>query len=180
MSIAQHMETIVRELVEAQHIGPGHIVVIGTSTSEVAGKRIGTAGAEEVAAQLYEGLRAVQRTHRFDVAFQSCEHLNRALVIERAVLQRANLSEVSAIPVPHAGGSMASYAFRKLEAPCLVEHIQADAGIDIGDTLIGMHLRPVAVPFRASLSRIGEAHVTAAYTRPKLIGGARAVYELND
>lgn len=176
-SIAQQVKTIVEQLAEQGKLGAGQIMVFGVSTSEVIGEQIGTSGAEDVAAQVYEGITQAQQKYHFDIAFQCCEHLNRALVIERATRERLALPAVSAIPVADAGGSMAAYAFRQLQEPCLVEAIEADAGVDIGDTLIGMHLRPVAVPFRPTVKQVGQAHVTAAFSRPKLIGGARAVYE---
>src|SRR5690606_9163932 len=109
--------------------------------------------------------------------YQCCEHLNRALVVERTAAERYGLEIVHAVPVPRAGGSMAAFAYKQLERPCLAESIQAHAGIDIGDTFIGMHLKRVAVPIRPSIATSGEARVTMAFTRPKLIGGARAVYE---
>jgi uncharacterized protein (TIGR01440 family) len=178
-SIANQVEIVMRELIERGSITAGKIVVIGTSTSEVVGAHIGTAGAEEIASQLYEGIERVRREHGFHVAYQCCEHLNRALVVEREWLDisREPLEEVHAVPVRTAGGSMAAHAYRQLQQPCLVETLSAHAGIDIGDTLIGMHLRRVAVPLRTSIRRIGEAHVNAAYTRPKYTGGPRAVYE---
>jgi uncharacterized protein (TIGR01440 family) len=156
----------------------GQVLVIGASTSEVAGHRIGTAGTTEIAAAIYEAVERSAAAYGFIPAFQCCEHLNRALVVERDAAERFGWEEVSAVPVPRAGGSMAACAYRRLAAPVLVESIQAHAGIDIGDTLIGMHLRRVAVPFRTSVKQVGQAHVTAAYTRPKLIGGERAVYRL--
>lgn len=170
--------TIAEEVAAAAHLGPGKLLVIGASTSEVAGKRIGTSGAEDIAAELWAGIEQVRVKYGFDVAFQCCEHLNRALVVERAVLERLSLTEVAAVPVPKAGGSMAATAYRRLSDPCLAETLEAHAGIDIGETLIGMHLRRVAVPFRPSLRQVGQARVTAATTRPKLIGGERAVYTL--
>lgn len=177
--IRTRMAQIVKELAEARAIGAGSLIVIGCSTSEVAGNRIGTAGTMEVANALYAGIEEVRRVYGFDVAYQCCEHLNRALVVERRVQRSRGLEEVAAVPVRRAGGSMAAYAYRQLNEPCLVETIQADGGVDIGDTLIGMHLRRVAVPFRPSIRTIGAAHVTAAFTRPKLIGGERAVYRLD-
>jgi len=177
-SIADQVETILRELVLAGSISPGQIIVIGTSTSEVIGQRIGTAGAEHVAEQIYEGVERVRQDTDFYTAYQCCEHLNRALVVDRRLLKQYPLEVVSAIPAPKAGGSMASHVYRSMEEPCMVEAIQAHAGIDIGETLIGMHLRPVAVPVRPSIRRIGEANVNMAYTRPKYIGGARAIYQL--
>lgn len=170
-------ETILRELVAAGGIGPGHLVVIGTSTSEIVGQRIGTAGTWQAAEQIFRAVESVRREAGFSPAYQCCEHLNRALVVERDYLQRhPSLEEVSVVPVRKAGGSMAAYAYRHLKEACVVETVQAHAGIDIGDTLIGMHLRRVAVPFRPSIRSIGHAHVNMAITRPKLIGGARAVY----
>lgn len=170
--------SILRELALAGKLGPGQIVVIGTSTSEVAGQKIGTSGAIDVAQQLLAGIREVQQEFGFEPVFQCCEHLNRALVMGRSLLTRLGLTEVGAVPVPKAGGSMASAAYRSLSDPCLAEHVQAHAGVDIGETMIGMHLRHVAVPFRTSLRYIGEARVTTALTRPKLIGGERAVYQM--
>lgn len=172
--------TILRELAIAGKLGPGQIVVIGTSTSEVAGQKIGTSGAVDVAQQLLAGIREVQQEFGFEPVFQCCEHLNRALVMERSLLTRLGLTEVGAVPVPKAGGSMASAAYRSLSDPCLAEHVQAHAGVDIGETMIGMHLRHVAVPFRTTLRYIGEARVTTALTRPKLIGGERAVYQMEE
>jgi uncharacterized protein (TIGR01440 family) len=177
--IADQVETVLRELVQRGSISAGHIVVIGTSTSEVVGQRIGTAGAKDVAEQIYEGIERVRKDIDFYAAYQCCEHLNRALVVDRRILLQYPLEEVAAVPAPKAGGSMASHAYRAMKQPCLVETIQAHAGIDIGDTLIGMHLRPVAVPVRPSIRRIGVANVNMAYTRPKFIGGTRAIYELD-
>jgi len=177
LTIEKQASEVVEEVVRLSELKPGQLLVIGCSTSEVLGKHIGKAGSKEVAAALYRGIRSVQDSHGFAVAFQCCEHLNRALVVERDVMERNRWEEVSVVPVPTAGGSMAAHAYTQLRDAVVVEHICAHAGIDIGDTLIGMHLRHVAVPVRPSHRTIGEAHVTAARTRPKLIGGARAVYE---
>lgn len=177
--ISQSVEQIVRETVQAGRLTAGQVLVIGTSTSEVVGQRIGTAGAWEIAAGIFQGVEIVRREIGFWTAYQCCEHLNRALVVERAMLQAHSLEEVAAVPVPKAGGSMAAYAYRQMADACLLETVQAHAGIDIGETLIGMHLRGVAVPYRPSIRYVGEARVTAAYTRPKLIGGERAVYRLD-
>lgn len=177
--IGVDVEKVLRELVQAGGIRPGNIVVIGTSTSEVIGQRIGTSGTEAVAEQIFQAVDKVRQEAGFYPAFQCCEHLNRALVVEREMLlSYPRLEEVSVVPVRKAGGSMAAYAYRHLRDACVVETIEAHAGLDIGDTLIGMHLRRVAVPARPSVRSIGHAHVNMAYTRPKLIGGARAVYEL--
>ncbi|MFD2707060.1 TIGR01440 family protein [Salibacterium lacus] len=152
------------------------LLVIGASTSEVTGGRIGTAGSEEAAKALYEVLDFFQQDTGMHMAFQGCEHINRALVMERAAAARFGGEEVAVVPHRRAGGAMASQAYVSLTDPVLVEHIRADAGIDIGDTLIGMHLKHVAVPVRGGTNSIGNAHVTMAVTRPKLIGGARARY----
>jgi uncharacterized protein (TIGR01440 family) len=181
-SIAADTERCVRELAEAGGLKPGQLLVVGASTSEVIGRRIGTSGAtdeaRDVARAIFAGIEAARRDIGFHPAFQCCEHLNRALVVTREAAERYGLTEVSAVPIPGAGGAMAAWAYRHLPDACLVESVQAHAGLDIGDTLIGMHLRPVAVPVRPSVRTIGEAHVTMARTRPKLIGGERAVYVL--
>jgi len=166
----------------AEQIQPknGQMLVIGCSTSEVAGKRIGSSGSMEIAEMIFQGLEQFSKKTGIHLAFQCCEHLNRSLVVEREDLERLGLEEVTAVPVPDAGGSMASYAYRHFQDPVLVEAVRADYGIDIGDTFIGMHLKPVAVPVRVSLKQLGSAHVTLAKTRPKLIGGRRAVYSLDE
>lgn len=178
-TIRSQVENIVRELVKAGGVEAGQLLVIGTSTSEVLGKHIGTAGSEEAAREIYAGVEAVREKIGFFPVYQCCEHLNRALVVEKEAMLRYGLEQVSVIPVPKAGGSMASYAFRHLKEAVVVETVQAHAGLDIGGTLIGMHLKRVAVPLRPSIRQIGGAHVQMAYTRPKLIGGARAVYTID-
>jgi uncharacterized protein (TIGR01440 family) len=177
-AITAAVESILTELVHLGSVAPGQIIVIGTSTSEVIGKRMGTGGSADAAEAIFEGVRRVREQAGFYPVFQCCEHLNRALVLEKELLKRyPDLEPVSAIPIPGAGGSMASHAYRNLPDPVLVESIKAHAGIDIGGTLIGMHLRQVAVPVRPSIRTIGSANVSMAFTRPKLIGGARAVYD---
>ncbi|AFH59162.1 TIGR01440 family protein [Paenibacillus caseinilyticus] len=170
------VEQILRELVQAGGVKPGQLLVIGTSTSEVLGHRIGTAGSGEVAQRIFEAVEAVREEAGFYPVYQCCEHLNRALVLEREAAERYGLEEVSVVPAPRAGGSMAAYAYRQLPQAVVVETVQAHAGIDIGDTMIGMHLKRVAVPVRPTIRQLGDAHVTMAFTRPKLIGGARAIY----
>lgn len=157
----------------------GDLFVVGCSTSEVIGEHIGSAGSEDVASIVFEQLRVFREKTGVELIFQCCEHLNRALVMERRTLAGMNppRDEVSVIPVPDAGGSMATYAYTHFDDAVVVETVQADAGIDIGDTLIGMQLKQVAVPIRFSQKSIGNAHVTAARTRPKLIGGKRAQHE---
>ncbi|MFC5469601.1 TIGR01440 family protein [Cohnella suwonensis] len=175
--VEERTAALLGELAEIAGLRAGQIVVVGASTSEVRGKRIGTSGAEDIAKMIYDGVESVRERIGFHVVWQCCEHLNRALVADRALAERMGWNEVSAVPVPKAGGSMAAYAYRKLAEPCLVEEVGAHAGVDIGETMIGMHLRRVAVPLRPTVREIGHARVNMATTRPKLIGGARAVYE---
>lgn len=175
--ITEQVAQVTSELMErCQWLKP-KLLVVGASTSEVAGAHIGSSGASEIAEAIYAGLEKAKASYPFIPVFQCCEHLNRAIVIERELAESLQLTIVHAKPIPKAGGSMAAYAFSQLKDPVLAESIAADAGIDIGDTFIGMHLKAVVVPFRASLKTIGDAHVTLAFTRPKLIGGERAVYE---
>ena len=180
MNIQPQVEQVLRELSQTGKLQAGQLLVIGTSTSEVLGHLIGTAGTEDVAEHIFAAVEVVRAEIGFYPVFQCCEHLNRALVLERTAMLAYRLEPVSAIPVPRAGGSMASYAFKHLKQACLVEMIQAHAGIDIGGTLIGMHLKPVAIPLRPSIRLIGQATVQLAYTRPKLIGGSRAVYVIEE
>lgn len=177
-NLQQEWFSILNEFQEKTSLKKNQLVVIGCSTSEVAGEHIGTSGSEEIAKIIFAGIAKLKKETGIEVAFQCCEHLNRALVVEEKAAAVRNLPVVSAIPVKQAGGSMAAYAYQNMEEPVLVEHIQADAGIDIGDTFIGMHLKHVAVPVRLSVRTLGSAHVTFARTRPKLIGGERAVYSI--
>lgn len=174
------MEELLSEITEQTTFERGELFVIGCSTSEVAGERIGTAGAFEIGEALYEPLKTFADQHGLYLAFQGCEHINRALTIERLAAKHHQLAPVSVIPTVQAGGSMSAFAYSKMEDPIVVEEIEAQAGIDIGQTLIGMHLKKVAVPLRTSVDKIGEAVATIATTRPKLIGGARAVYEIKE
>lgn len=176
-TIAKQVADVTCELMEQCQWKKPRLLVVGVSTSEVAGLHIGTSGATDIAKAIYDGLQAAAQQYAFIPVFQCCEHLNRAIVIDAQLAENMNLTIVRAKPVPTAGGSMAAYAYSQLADPCLVEDIRADAGIDIGDTFIGMHLKQVVVPFRASSRSIGSAHLTLAYTRPKLIGGERAIYE---
>lgn len=160
---------------------PGEILVVGCSTSEIAGEKIGSAGRIDLAEAIINGLLSAVRENGIELAIQCCEHLNRALVVEEQVAQQYRLTVVEAVPVPGAGGALAAKAMEKFNQPLLVERIAAHAGIDIGHTLIGMHLKPVAVPVRfEGLDKLGEAPVVFAKTRPKLIGGARAQYRRLD
>ena len=172
----KQLQATLTEFQEIAQLHKNQLFVIGCSTSEVIGKRIGTEGTLEVAEMIYNEVSAFQEKTGVGLAFQCCEHLNRALVLPREMAEERGYDEVSVVPVRKAGGSMATYAYQQIEDPVVVEHIQAEAGIDIGDTFIGMHLKHVAVPVRTSIKEIGYAHVTMAKTRPKLIGGERAVY----
>ncbi len=165
----------VRELCEKAGLRPGQIMVIGCSSSEIVGGSIGKSSSPETANEVLDGAMAALGEKGVFLAAQCCEHLNRAIVIERRALPCADA--VNAVPKPKAGGSFAAAAYERFEDPILVEEIKADAGLDIGDTLIGMHLKKVAVPVRLSISSIGSAHITAARTRPKFIGGERACYD---
>ena len=169
--------TILNELVADGRVQIGNLVVIGCSTSEVIGEQIGKAGVPEVAEAIFRGVMTVTREHGIHPVFQCCEHLNRALVLESSVAGRFGYESVTVVPVAKAGGALAAHAYRDLNEPCVVETVRAHAAIDIGNTLIGMHLRAVAVPFRPTQRTVGKAPVTAAFTRPKLIGGNRAVYD---
>ncbi|MBO7762498.1 MAG: TIGR01440 family protein [Clostridia bacterium] len=163
------------ELIEKAALQAGSILVVGCSTSEILGDRIGTNSAPEVAAAVFRGLYEAASARGVHLAFQCCEHLNRAIVLEEEAAR--GLEIVNVVPQPKAGGSMATAAYAAFRHPVVVEAVMADAGLDIGLTLIGMHLRRVAVPVRLENSRIGEALVVAARTRPKFIGGVRAVYD---
>ena len=173
--IYMQTKATVEELIEKANVKPGNIVVVGCSTSEVLGSKIGTNSNPDIAVQIFNALHDCAKAHGFYLAIQCCEHLNRAIITERAAVPNAEI--VNVVPQPKAGGSLATAAYAFLSDPVAVETIQADAGIDIGGTLIGMHLRRVAVPVRTSLNHIGEAIVLCARTRPKYIGGPRAVYQ---
>lgn len=165
------------ELIEKSGIGNGDVAVIGCSTSEVIGKKIGTSGTLDVAKEIFDGLNAAFSEKGIYIAAQCCEHLNRAIIIEKEKADMLGLEQVCVVPHPRAGGSFATAAWQTMKKPVAVEEIKADAGIDIGTTLIGMHLKRVAVPLRLECNTIGEAKLSAAKTRPKYIGGERAKYE---
>lgn len=163
------------ELCDKAGLKAGQLLVVGCSTSEVCGDRIGSNSSPEAAQALFEGIYGVLKDRGVYLAAQCCEHLNRALIVEREALPGAEI--VNAVPQPKAGGSFATAAYGGFEDPVAVEEVRADAGLDIGDTLIGMHLKRVAVPVRLEQKTIGSAHVTAARVRPRFIGGERAVYD---
>jgi uncharacterized protein (TIGR01440 family) len=165
------MDNIVSEINNLE----GKILLIGCSTSEVTGVKIGTGGNTDAAKEMADVFFEYAEEYQFHLAFQCCEHLNRSIVIE-GLLNKLNLVEVNAMPVKRAGGAMAEEAYRRFKDPCLAESIEADIGLDIGLTLIGMNLKRVAVPVRLKEDKIGAAKVVFAKTRPKYVGGERAVY----
>jgi len=174
------LEEILRALLDETQpeFRPIELLVVGCSTSEIAGARIGKQPDPALGEVVARAVMEVLRPLGIAWAAQCCEHLNRALVMEARDAMRLRYEEVCVVPHPRAGGSFASAAYRMFERPVVVERIRADAGLDIGDTLIGMHLREVAVPVRPPVKEIGHAHVTMARTRPRLIGGERAKYTL--
>jgi uncharacterized protein (TIGR01440 family) len=175
--ITRQAQTAVTELLDAAALAPGSIFVVGCSSSEVLGGHIGKNSSLEAAQAVFSGIYPVLQEHGVYLAAQCCEHLNRALIIESTCAERYGYDPVSVVPQPKAGGSFATTAWQTFERPVAVEHIRAHAGMDIGGTLIGMHLRDVAVPVRLSLDHIGDALLLCARTRPKFIGGSRAQYQ---
>ena len=174
-SVYEQTLAAVRELCEAAHLTKGQTLVVGCSTSEVIGCAIGSHSNQQVAAEIFRAIYEYTQEKGLYPAIQCCEHLNRAIVIQRQAVPWAET--VNVVPQPKAGGSLAAVAYATLKDAVVVEEIRADAGLDIGLTLIGMHLKTVAVPLRLQQNRIGEAIVTAARTRAKFIGGSRAVYD---
>lgn len=173
-NIYQQTKSVVEELGQKANLKPGSILVVGCSTSEVLGSKIGTNSNPDTAKEIFNALHDYARANNVFLAIQCCEHLNRAIIVEREAVPFAEI--VNVVPQPKAGGSLATQAYAGFQNPVAVEEIKADAGIDIGLTLIGMHLKKVAVPVRLENDHIGEARIVAARTRPKFIGGVRAVY----
>lgn len=167
----------VHELLDAAKLHAGDILVIGCSSSEMVGEKIGTHSSVDAANALVDAVLPILKEKGVHLAVQCCEHLNRALILESAVAEKYGYEPVNVMPQPKAGGSFATAVWGRLDTPVAVEHIRAHAGLDIGGTLIGMHLREVAVPVRLSVKQIGEAPILCARTRPKFIGGCRAVYD---
>ncbi|MDP4134224.1 MAG: TIGR01440 family protein [Bacillota bacterium] len=165
---------IAKELLETAE--ENQILVVGCSTSEVAGEKIGTASSLDIAAEIYEGIKEAADEKKVYIAAQCCEHLNRCLIIEKEAADKYGFEIVSVRPAKKAGGSFGTTCYENFKEPCAVEFIKADFGMDIGNTLIGMHLKHVAVPFRPSVKTIGGAYVVCARVRPKYIGGERAQY----
>ncbi len=174
--IREQAEMAVRELLEVSGLQPGNLLVIGCSSSEIMGERIGKGSSMEAAQAVYDGIAPLLKQQGILLAVQCCEHLNRALIVERSTAEKFGYEPVNVQPWAHAGGSFATTVWEHMEHPAAVEHVRAHAGMDIGDTLIGMHLREVAVPVRLSVKKTGEASLVCARTRPKFIGGERARY----
>jgi len=175
--IKEDTSLAINELCDVAKLKKGDILVVGCSTSEVCGSKIGTNSNIDIAEELFDGIKSVLDKRGIYLAVQCCEHLNRAIVTEKDALPGCEI--VNVVPQKKAGGSLATVAYNSFKNPIVVEHIKADAGIDIGNTLIGMHLKEVAVPVRLSVSKIGEANIVCARVRPKFIGGNRAVYDEN-
>ena len=176
MNVSLDTKNAITELIEKAKLKPGDLVVVGCSSSEILGEHIGKGSSPETGAEVARTILSVLNEKGIFLAAQCCEHLNRALVIERDAAEKFMLEEVCVRPMPKAGGSFATAVYDNMNDPVVVEHVKAKAGLDIGCTLIGMHLKDVAVPLRLSVKTIGCASVNAAYTRPKLIGGVRAHY----
>ena len=174
--IQEQAASAVTELIEEAKLGPGDLLVIGCSSSEIVGERIGKGSSMEAAQAVYAGIAPILQSHGILLAAQCCEHLNRALIVERSTAEKFGYEPVNVRPWAHAGGSFATTVWENMAQPVAVEHIRASAGMDIGDTLIGMHLKEVAVPLRLRVKKIGEANLVCARTRPKFVGGERARY----
>ena len=175
--IKNQCRTAAAELISAAKLKKGDVLVVGCSTSEVGGAKIGTESTPETAKAIFEGINSACTEKGIYLAVQCCEHLNRAIVTEAETVK--NAEPVNAVPQNKAGGALATVAYSSFKHPVVLEEIKADAGMDIGDTLIGMHLKKVAVPVRLSLNKIGKANLVCARVRPKFIGGVRAVYDQN-
>lgn len=168
--------TAVKELVEVAKLEKGDILVVGCSSSEMLGEKIGSHSSVEAAEAAFEGIYPYLKEKGIYLATQCCEHLNRAIIIEKEAAKAYGYDVVNVVPQPKAGGSFSTTAYKNFKCPVAVENIKAQAGIDIGGTLIGMHLAPVTVPVRLSINKIGMANIICARTRPKFIGGIRAAY----
>lgn len=179
MDVRKQVCAVIEDVLAAEkpHFNPVKLLAVGCSSSEIVGGSIGHDSTYQVGEEVAQAILDKAAEHGFDAAFQCCEHLNRALVMERAAAEKRGYEIVCVVPQPKAGGSLATAAYRRMHDPVVVEKVSADAGVDIGRTLVGMHLRAVAVPVRPEHDRVGEAIVIAARTRPRLIGGERAKYE---
>lgn len=172
-----NLTTMINDVLTAAKLKAGDVFVLGCSTSEVVGGHIGKDSNPEVGKRIIKTILGVLEPLHINLAVQGCEHINRSVVVERAVAEQKGFEIVSVVPAMHAGGACSVAAFEQFKDPVEVEHIVAQAGIDIGDTSIGMHVKFVQVPVRPSKNQLGEAHVTALRSRPKYVGGRRANYE---
>lgn len=177
MELKEQAAAAAHEIIEVSGIKKGQILVVGCSTSEISGHKIGTDSSPQTAKEVFDGIYSAVKEKGIFLACQCCEHLNRAIITERAAVPFSDI--VNVVPQPKAGGSFATAAYAAFDDPVAVEEIRADAGLDIGFTMIGMHLKKVAVPVRLQNNKIGEATVLAARVRPKFIGGERARYDEN-
>lgn len=177
--LKEQSQLATKELIEKSKIRQGEIFVVGCSSSEAVGSDIGTDSNYEAAEAIFSGIYETLKENGIYLAAQCCEHLNRALIVEYDAAVSLGLSMVNVIPQPKAGGSFATVAYKAFNRPVAVENVLAKAGLDIGSTLIGMHIAPVAVPIKLDVKKIGAANVTAARSRLKFIGGIRAVYDKN-
>ncbi len=178
-SIKDQANKAINELIEKAKLKPGQLIVVGCSSSEIIGSNIGQGSSLDAAKAVFEGIYPVLKEKGNFLAAQCCEHLNRALIVEREYAEKHGLEIVNVVPQIKAGGSFATTAYSEFNDAVAVEFIKADAGMDIGQTLIGMHLKHVAVPVRLSINKIGQANVSFARTRAKCIGGIRAIYDDN-
>lgn len=174
--IAKQVKTAVSELLSVAKYKKGDIFIIGCSSSEIVGQRIGKGSSMDAAKTVYDALAPILKQEGLYLAVQCCEHLNRAVIVEHEAALHYGLDEVNVIPHAHAGGAFATAAYHAFSDPVAVEHVRAVMGMDIGDTLIGMHLKEVAVPVRTSVKKIGQANLVTARTRAKFVGGSRALY----
>lgn len=178
--ITEAVRQAAEELIAQAGAQTGDLLIVGCSSSEIVGERIGHGSSMDAAVAVYEGLASVARAHGLHLAAQCCEHLNRCVVVERETARSRGYEIVSVLPQPHAGGSWAVTCWSHFADPVVVEEVKAELGMDIGDTLIGMHLRRVAVPVRTSVKTVGQANLVCARTRPKFVGGSRAVYDTKE
>lgn len=174
--IKKEVETALRALLDVAKLEEDDIFVIGCSTSEVTGHKVGTFSSLDVGRALFETVYPILKEKKLRLAVQCCEHLNRSLIVERDTARLYRLERVNVVPRLHAGGAFAIQAWENFKEPCAVESVSASAGMDIGGVLIGMHLKAVAVPVRCEIDSIGEARLTLARTRPRFVGGERAAY----
>lgn len=175
-SIKKDAEAAVSAIVSEAKLESGDLFIVGCSSSEVLGEKIGTNSSLDVADAIFEGIYGVLKAKGIFMAVQCCEHLNRAVILEKKAAKMFGYEQVNVIPQPKAGGSLGTLAFERLESAVAVEKVRADAGLDIGLTMIGMHLKEVAVPLRIPVKKIGNAPIVCARTRPKFVGGVRAKY----